>query len=282
MTDLLTRTTDYVSSPAGRGRREPSPRTVKARQKRLSYWTDWRLAEGDPTREELEGYREWLGQGDLAPSTQHAYLQTVFAFCRWGHRHSYLDHDPSLDLTLPDPQVEPEEILSRAEFQSMMLHGEELDGLILSLLMGTALRAQEACGLRFRDIAADGRVSVLGKGRKRRSVYVDKFTGFRIRDWKIARRAQDDDLVLGMGASGLRKRVHRLAKAAGIERRIHPHLIRHTSLHLHAEGATNIDAVREMAGHADLRTTQTYLHANASSVQRAHREAAVMEGMMLQ
>ena len=66
--------------------------------------------------------------------------------------------------------------------------------------------------------------------------------------------------------------VKRHAAAAGIEREISPHTLRHAfATHLVNHGA-DLRAVQLMLGHADLSTTQIYTHVARDRLKRLHAE----------
>jgi site-specific recombinase XerD len=67
--------------------------------------------------------------------------------------------------------------------------------------------------------------------------------------------------------------VRRYATAAGIERAVHPHLLRHTfATHMLDNGA-ELRVVQTLLGHSNVNTTQFYTHVTDSAKRRAIEEA---------
>jgi len=71
-----------------------------------------------------------------------------------------------------------------------------------------------------------------------------------------------------VGAWGV---IKKMAKRAGITKRVTPHTLRHTfATHL-LEGGADLRAVQEMLGHADLSTTQLYTHVDRDYLRSVHK-----------
>jgi site-specific recombinase XerD len=62
-----------------------------------------------------------------------------------------------------------------------------------------------------------------------------------------------------LATSYLRKLLPALAEAAGIERRVHPHCLRHTRAAELAEAGVPVHVIQRALGHASLATTDRYL-----------------------
>lgn len=154
---------------------------------------------------------------------------------------------------------------------------------LLVLLYRGGLRLSEALGVLPKDLDAKaGTVRVLrGKGRTSRLVGLDAGAFAVIELW-ISRRAQ-----LGISARApvfctlagesmktayVRAMLPRLARKAGIERRVHAHAFRHSFAFELASERTPLHLVQAALGHASLSTTDRYVrHLNPLAVVEAMR-----------
>jgi integrase/recombinase XerD len=77
----------------------------------------------------------------------------------------------------------------------------------------------------------------------------------------------------GLSRQGLYKIIQRHARAAGLERKMSPHTLRHTfATHLLA-GGCDLRSLQEMLGHADIGTTQIYTHLSPDRLREVYFEA---------
>lgn len=148
------------------------------------------------------------------------------------------------------------------------------DAALLALLGGAGLRLQEALALHVRDIdTRNGRINVRhGKGAKQRTVSCAPSCLAVVREWLKEREQQ------GLGASGLvicgfsarskgkpvaqqyvDRMMKQLADYVGVEKRVHPHGLRHSLTLWLAEDGVPIHAIKALLGHTSLRTTDHYL-----------------------
>ena len=170
----------------------------------------------------------------------------------------------------------PAEILTPAEVKTLLGQCSETSSLgirdraLITMLYRTGLRCSEALALQRKDVDLQvGSVTVLhGKGDRRRTVGIDPGASQTIESW-IERRRElglpaDAPLFCTLRgtpipSSQVRQLLPRLARRAGIAKRVHPHGLRHTHAYeLMMEGVA-MPIIQRQLGHLSLATTNTYL-----------------------
>jgi len=140
------------------------------------------------------------------------------------------------------------------------------DAALLTLLYGAGLRISEALGLKRGDVPLGATLTVVGKGRKERSVpvlplvaaalddYAAKipFTGAPSSALFLSRRGRP---MSPREAQGL---MQNLRGKLGLPEKATPHALRHSFATHILQGGGDLRSVQELLGHASLSTTQIY------------------------
>jgi len=195
---------------------------------------------------------------------------------------------PALDLPRLNQNLPA--TLSEAEVEQLLL--VELpdtplglrDRALLEVLYASGLRAAELTGLRLENLLREERLlRVIGKGNKERLVPVGEKALAALDRWLAKGRPLLVKAKTGgeifIGDHGRRLTTARIwqiiqesARLAGIQKRIWPHLLRHSfATHLLSHGA-DLRAIQEMLGHASLATTQIYTHVDQARLKEVHRK----------
>lgn len=138
------------------------------------------------------------------------------------------------------------------------------------LLYSSGLRVSELVNLDCADLDLREReVRVLGKGGKERVVPVGRIAATAVRRWLAERtpRASDDETAMFINRRGTRlttrtvqQRLRNWALTQGLDRNVHPHMLRHSFATHVLESSGDLRAVQELLGHSNITTTQVYTH----------------------
>jgi integrase/recombinase XerD len=269
-----------------------APRTVEAYRRDLTHVIE-RLGKpiGEATTDDLRGYLAELRAAGLAPAT----ISRRISAARGFYAHQVLlglrTDNPAAELEPPRRRRKVPRTLSPREAERLIEAAAGTtpralrDAALAELLYGAGLRVSEAVGLERAGVDLDERlVRVLGKGSKERIVPIGNAAAEAIRRYLAKGRPYLDrryraELFLNARGGPLTRAgafliLRRLAEKAGLEpERVHPHLLRHSfATHL-LEGGADLRSVQEMLGHADLATTEVYLHVTDKRRREAYFQA---------
>jgi integrase/recombinase XerC len=224
-------------------------------------------------------------------------------FYVWLGRQGLVTSNPVQDVRAPkSPKPLPkalsvDDAVQLAEYKAPFdLSDPWLDGrdaAMVELLYGCGLRVGELVGL---DVQAStsakgwidfesGDAHVLGKGSKRRSVPVGTKALAALQAW-LAMRGQGvkpvaaDQNALFIGQHGTRltaqaiwQRLRQRSLQAGLSTPVHPHMLRHSFASHLLQSSSDLRAVQELLGHANITTTQVYTRLDFQHLAQAYDAA---------
>ncbi len=235
-------------------------------------------------------------QKEFKRSTQNTFLVALRAFLK------YLVVDEEIEVLPPEqivlgkteetlPKVLNEEQLARLfEVQDLNKRTGMRDRAILETLFSTGLRVSELVSLNVDDVnLKTGEFTVLGKGRKVRTVYLspgavdwinrylatrnDNFLPLFIR--YSGKKMDQDDFEgesLRLTPRSIQRLVKKYTTRAGVSVDVTPHTLRHTfATGLLKEGA-DLRSVQELLGHSNVATTQIYTHVTNRQLKETHKK----------
>jgi len=165
------------------------------------------------------------------------------------------------------------------------------DAAMVELLYGCGLRVGELVGL---DAQASNTAKgwldlegaeahVLGKGSKRRSVPIGSKALEAVQAWLVVRdqgflSEVQNALFIGrhgtrLTAQGIWQRLKQRSLKAGLSTPVHPHMLRHSFASHLLQSSSDLRAVQELLGHANISTTQVYTRLDFQHLAKAYDAA---------
>lgn len=194
-------------------------------------------------------------------ATRHQVLTGVRQFHSWAVASGHRTDDPASGLELPRVPHTPLEAISESELSHAMAAATGTTWWLLRIASTTGLRRAELAALHSGDVA-DGWLTVVGKGSKRRRVPVPPD----VEEWIAGR----DGWVFPSPSGGhlcpasIARRIERACgrNPHSLRRRFATQVYRHTH---------DLRSVQVMLGHASIATTQAYVASDDDEVRRAAR-----------
>jgi integrase/recombinase XerC len=144
------------------------------------------------------------------------------------------------------------------------------DRAMFELIYSSGLRLSELTGINYLDIKIqEAQLRVLGKGNKERELPIGTKAIHALKKWLSLRHnlAKNEEQALFVSRFGTRisqrgvqQRLEQMAVKQGLPVHLHPHMLRHSFASHILESSSDLRAVQELLGHADISTTQIYTH----------------------
>jgi integrase/recombinase XerC len=222
-------------------------------------------------------YRQLLIEAKLAPSTINVRLCALKSFVDYARQVEQCSFNLADVTCLKVESYGDTTGIAVAGFREMLQIPDRStikgirDYAILRLLWDNALRRNEICSLNVGDFSESGRVAILGKGKIQKSqIDLSPATTIAISQWLAARgeyRASDplftslDRRSKGhrLDGSTIYRLVREFSEAAGIDKIVSPHRIRHSAITAYLDASDgNIRAAQGLSRHANLNTLNRY------------------------
>lgn len=223
-------------------------------------------------------------------------LSTLKSFFRFLQKKGWIERSPMLQVSLPKlgkrlPSVVPEQHLEQVlaaagpadDFEKLR------DQVVVELLYLTGMRRAELLNLSINDLNFGNlTIKVLGKGNKERLIPIAHATSVILQKYLHLRSQTFPDipekalLLTKQGTPAYPKLIYRIVKtflsAVTTQEKRSPHVLRHSfATHLSDHGA-DLNAIKELLGHASLAATQIYTHHSIERLKKIYQQAHPKSG----
>ncbi|GGM69537.1 recombinase XerC [Thermogymnomonas acidicola] len=227
--------------------------------------------------EDIERYKEFLAvEKGYSKASQRLALNAVKAFLK-SQRKSVPDN-----LRPPRGSHRVPKYLTAEEAKALLeaASGDVKASAMVSLFLYTGLRVSELCNLNISDVnLREGIITVRsGKGDKDRIVIMNERCASAVSDYLNMRKAIESKsraLFLSRkrsryDTSSVERIIRNLARRAGIEKKVTPHVLRHTFATTMLMNGADIRFIQQLLGHSSIATTEIYTHINERALKEMY------------
>lgn len=247
--------------------------------------------------------RSWLVvlmEGKISPRSVNRKLTTLKSFYKFLQREGKITVNPMRKIISPKTSKHLPSFVDREKMELLfdqVSFGEGFEGLrdrlILEILYATGMRLSELINLKENDVDMHhSTLKVLGKRNKERLIPFSGKFGDLLRNYLHVKMSwlENHDLPASSGSSGgnwiivtdsgkkayprfIYRTVTKYLSQVTTLQKVSPHVLRHTfATHLLNNGA-ELNAVKELLGHASLSATQVYTHNTIEKLKTIYKQA---------
>lgn len=275
--------------------RRLSPHTLSNYRRDLRCIAAWREGAGlgtdwaRMTTDEVRRYVAWRHRAGAGGKTLQRELSALRSLFRYLLREGRLGLNPAQGVRAPKSERKLPVTFEADGLCALLDQTPDEDPLALrdqamiELFYSSGLRLAELVSINLNDIdLEDASLEVLGKGAKRRRVPVGAQALAAVKRWRQVRGqlAAAEEPALFVSQRGRRihprtveQRLARWATERGAGRHLHPHLLRHSFASHLLESSSDLRAVQELLGHANIATTQIYTHLDFQHLAQVYDQA---------
>ncbi|MDD3563652.1 MAG: tyrosine-type recombinase/integrase [Candidatus Cloacimonetes bacterium] len=278
-----------------------SPRTIEGYRIDLQQFEDYLESEfggckiPEISAIHIRGFLRWLSERPDGNRTLSRKLSALATWFKYLKIEGQILDNPMRKIRRPKFERKLPKFFSEEEMQALLRIPDTSSkfGLrnraILELLYSCGLRLMELAGLRLSDIDQRKKlIRVIGKGNKQRLIPIGSFALESLNEYLALRpdfvtEDSSDKVFLTRNGKDFDSKqlltiLMRYIALIAREKGYSPHAIRHSfATHLLSHGA-DLMAIKEMMGHVNLSTTETYTHLSLADIKAAYEKGHPRSG----
>lgn len=236
--------------------------------------------------------RTWLAsllENKMNPRSVNRKITALKSFFKYSIRSGWVDVNPMSKITSPKTSKRLPEYVESDKLDLLLDHSEfsddfegKRDHLILELFYGTGIRLSELLGLRIQDVQLrTSQIKVTGKRNKQRIIPLTNPLQQQIQGYLILRESisskEGNLFVFDDGRPLYSVFVYRLVNRylakVSTRKKKSPHVLRHSFATEMLNKGADLNAIKELLGHANLSATQVYTHNTIEKLKAAYQLA---------
>ncbi|MET3112565.1 integrase/recombinase XerC [Pedobacter sp. CG_S7] len=241
---------------------------------------------------QVRDYMVYLMENNIGANSVGRKMSALRSFYKYNQRQGVITSNP-LSLIKSPKAAKPLPVFIADQQLDKLLDSEEYfngsfasvrDKLILEVLFGTGMRLAELIALKDNDIDFyDGSVKVYGKGGKQRIIPLPKPLAVLLREFINLKSLQYFDnktealIVSNTGKQANRSFIYSTVKSyltfISTQDKRSPHVLRHSYATSLLNRGADLNAIKELLGHASLASTEVYTHNSIERLKTIYKQA---------
>lgn len=234
------------------------------------------------TTDDIRGYIGYLAESrHLAETSLQTHINTLRAFFGWLHNEEKIKKNPMSKIkSLKLDKKGARQALTVEELERLrdacVTYREKA---LIEFLVSSGCRLSEVAQLSASDLDLMSRsVQVTGKGDKDRVVFFSIRARLMIEEYMMQRKGGTGLFVSNkapyapLKPRAIQRMVRAISLRAGLDKRVHPHLLRHTFATLALNGGMDIAVIQRLLGHENIATTQIYAEMSDETIRHQYNK----------
>ena len=228
------------------------------------------------TKDDVRKFLGWLeNERHISKGSLQQKLGVLKNWFTWLEAEGYVYKNPAKTIMLKIPKPRRHTLTSSDVEKLQNACRTIKEKALFNFLLNTGCRVSEVVGLKLESIDWDKKEAVVfGKGSKYRTVFFDDATKKLLLENQADNKSEylfynEKNVYKPIQRFAIGQCLHRLGKRAGLDRNIHPHLLRHTFATNALEKGMPLTTIQQILGHSDISTTTIYAE---TSIEKAKGE----------
>jgi site-specific recombinase XerD len=238
----------------------------------------------DVEKVDIVEYLSSLAKRELTGIARARKMSALREYFRFLEGIEVITKSPTTGIETPKREKNGRQVLRSDEYTKMLsLAGANpRDYAILQVFLQTSIRVSELAHLKIEDIDfIKPSITVRGKGKQEREIALEKKGVHALKSYLAVRVESFSPRVFlnyqgePISERGIRKLVVKYRKEAGITKKASCHTLRHTFATCKAEKGVSAFQLQQWLGHANLNTTQIYIHLGKQNARKIMQDTSI-------
>jgi integrase/recombinase XerC len=239
----------------------------------------------------IRGWMVSLMDDNLDARSINRKISTLRSFYKFLQKEKVITDNPVLKVLTPKTTKKLPVFIADDKLSNLLdsnLFGDDFEGvrdkLVIELLFGTGIRLSELISLKTNNVYLNEKtIKVLGKRNKERIIPINVTLVELINFYIVEKYKQQQSnisevlIVTNVGMQAYPKLIYRIVKKylsiISTQEKKSPHILRHSFATSLLNKGADINAIKDLLGHANLAATQVYTHNSIERLKSIYKQA---------